>query len=148
MASAILNQSPEKPDIDADAHNRLSGPRKAFFFALGIVMLALGVIGAFLPLMPTTIFLIIAAWAFGRSSTRLERWMLDHPRFGPLLRDWREQGAMPRKAKWMACAGMAVGYAIFFLAAEPQLWLSLVVAAPMIATAVWIIRRPERPALD
>lgn len=118
-------------------------PRRAFYFALGCLMLLLGLIGVVVPLMPTTIFLILAAWAFGRSSTRLENWMLDHPRFGPALRNWREHGAMSRHAKLMACGGMAVGYGLFLAGARPQIWLALAVALPMLACAAWIIARPE-----
>jgi uncharacterized membrane protein YbaN (DUF454 family) len=120
--------------------------RRVGFVALGFVFLALGVIGALLPVMPTTIFLILAAWAFGRSSPRLEAWMLDHPRFGGVLRAWRAHGAIPRRAKWMACAGILFGYAVFFVSAAPSLLLGLVVALAMLACALWIVTRPEGPA--
>ncbi len=126
--------------------SRLDEGRQAGFVALGCLFLLLGFIGALLPVMPTTIFLILAAWCFGRSSPRLERWMLDHPRFGPVLRDWREHGAMPRKAKLMACIGMTVGYALFWMVANPAPWLALAVAAAMLASALWIATRPERNA--
>jgi hypothetical protein len=107
--------------------------RRSWFFAAGVVMLALGVIGAFLPVMPTTIFLILAAWCLGRSSPRLEARLLDHPRFGPVIRDWREYGAMSRRAKWMACLGMALGYCLFWIGARPLSSLAILVAAPMFA---------------
>lgn len=120
--------------------------RQAGFITLGCLFLLLGFIGALLPVMPTTIFLILAAWCFGRSSPRLEAWMLDHQRFGPVLRDWREHGAMPRRAKWLACTGMAIGYAVFWLGAQPASWLALAVAVAMLACAAWIVARPERRA--
>ncbi len=112
------------------------------FFILGILMLALVVIGAFLPVMPTTIFLILATWCFGKSSPRLEAWMLDHPRFGPSLRQWREQGAVPRKAKWFAATGMALGYAIFWIEAKPNWPLASFVAAIMMGAAAYVLSRP------
>lgn len=119
--------------------------RRSLYIALGFVMLALGIIGAFLPVMPTTIFLILSAWFFGRSSPRLEAWLLNHPRFGPTLRAWRENGAVPRKAKIFACLGMAFGYIIFFMAAHPTLLLALLVAAFMLASAAYVVTRPEPP---
>jgi uncharacterized membrane protein YbaN (DUF454 family) len=124
----------------------LHASRRAGFVVLGFVFLALGIIGAFLPVMPTTIFLILAAWSFGRSSPRLEAWMLDHPRFGGVLRDWRAHGAIPRRAKWMACGGIALGYALFWLSGHPPLWLAILVAAAMLACAIWIVTRPEPAA--
>jgi uncharacterized membrane protein YbaN (DUF454 family) len=90
---------------------------KALWLALGCVMLALGVIGAFLPVMPTTIFLILAVGCFSRSSPRLEKWLLDSPTYGPPLRIWREQKAVSRKGKTYACLGMMVGYGIFWWSA-------------------------------
>lgn len=106
-------------------------------------MLLLGLIGIVVPLMPTTIFLILAAWCFGRSSTRLEKWMLDHPRFGPVLREWRERGAMSAYAKTMACSGITLGYLVFLATARPSAWLALFVAFPMLVCAIWIAARPQ-----
>lgn len=131
------------------ADRQHTGPRwrgrlsQAGFLALGLLMLALGIVGAFLPVMPTTIFLILAAWCFARSSARLEAWLLDHPGFGPVIRDWREHGAMSRKAKGMACAGMAAGYGIFLAGARPGLPLAVAVAIFMLGSAAYVVSRPE-----
>ncbi|WP_294281448.1 YbaN family protein [uncultured Sphingomonas sp.] len=113
------------------------------WLALGVLCVGLGIVGALLPLMPTTIFLILAAGCFARSSPRLEAWLLDHPRFGPTLRAWRRDGAMSRRAKGMACGGMAIGYAIFLLTARPNTVLAIVVAFVMIGCATYIGTRPN-----
>jgi uncharacterized membrane protein YbaN (DUF454 family) len=122
-------------------------PRPAAFRLLwllaGFALLGLRIIGAFLPLMPTTIFLILAAGAFARSSTRLETWLLDHPRFGPLILAWRTERAIPRRAKLTAAIGMITGYVIFLVGARPELWLNLVVMAFFLACAAYVLSRPE-----
>nr|WP_313535885.1 YbaN family protein [Sphingomonas sp.] len=118
---------------------RLSRP---LWLVLGLVFVALGFIGALLPLMPTTIFLILAAGCFARSSPQLEAWLLDHPRFGPTLVAWRQQGAIPRKGKAMACAGMALGYGLFAWGARPGPWLAAGVAAAMLGCAWYVLSRP------
>jgi uncharacterized membrane protein YbaN (DUF454 family) len=117
--------------------------RRAGFLALGGLMLALGIIGAFLPVMPTTIFLIVAAWCFGRSSPRLEAWMLDHPRFGLALRQWREEGAVPLRAKLMAAFGMTIGYALFWFGSKPTPLIASIVALFMLSAAAYVVSRPE-----
>jgi uncharacterized membrane protein YbaN (DUF454 family) len=76
------------------------------------------------PLLPTTIFLIAAAWCFARSSPRLEAWLLNHPQFGKTLRDWRSDGAISRPAKMMVCAGMTFGFVVFWFSAHPSLLLA------------------------
>jgi uncharacterized membrane protein YbaN (DUF454 family) len=117
--------------------------------AFGSLMLALGFIGAFLPVMPTTIFLILAAWAFGRSSPRFEAWMLDHPLFGAALRQWREQGAVPQRAKLMAVFGIASGYALFWFGSGPSPVIAIVVALFMVGVALYVVSRPEPdPSLE
>ena len=72
----------------------------------------IGTVNAFVPLLPTTVFWIMAVWAFGRSSPELARLLLDHPRFGPGLRRWRDHRMMSRRAKWLACSAIGVSYAI------------------------------------
>jgi uncharacterized protein len=117
------------------------------WLALGWLFTALGFIGALLPLMPTTIFLILAAGCFARSSPRLESWLLTHPHFGPTLRAWREDGAIGPRAKAMACGGIALGYALFWWGARPSLTVDLIVGAVMAACAAFILSRPApRPA--
>ena len=116
---------------------------RALYLVLGLGFTGLGIAGAFLPLLPTTVFLILAAGCFAKSSPRLEAWILDHKQFGPLVRDWRAHGAIPRKAKVLACAGMAVGFAVFFLSVHPGLWLALAVAAALAGCAAFVVSRPS-----
>ena len=124
----------------------MNGTKRTFYFVLGWVMVALGFIGVLLPVMPTTIFLIIAAWCFSRSSPRLEKWLLEHPVFGPTLVQWREHGAIPKRVKWIACGGMAFGYATFMYIARPSPLLGGVVAVFFIACAAYVLTRPSLAA--
>ena len=118
------------------------------YFCFAWLMLLLAVIGAVLPLMPTTIFLILAAWGFARSSPRLEQWLLDHPRFGPTLRKWRDYGAISTPTKAVACAGMAFGFSVFWLSAHPAPWVVVGVAALMLASALYGVSRPGSNAVS
>lgn len=123
------------------------GPRlgrwtRRLFWALGMLMLVLAIIGAVLPVMPTTIFVILAAACFGRASPRWEAYLLQHPRFGPSLVSWREQGAISAQGKFFACVGIGVGLAIFWWSAAPPLWLGALVSVFMVGCAVWILSRP------
>ncbi len=113
------------------------------YLALGAAFVALGFIGAFLPVLPTTPFLILAAACFARSSERLEAWLLDHPRFGPLLRAWRDRGAIPRRAKAMAVAGSALGFAVFWHAGATAPWAVATAAALMLGGMAYVLSRPS-----
>ena len=116
---------------------------RVVYFCMGWVLVALGVIGAVTPLLPTTIFLIGAAGCFGRSSPRLEAWLLDHPTFGKPLRDWRASGAISRPAKIMACAGMTFGFVVFWFSAHPSLLLAAGAAVLLLACAAYVVSRPS-----
>lgn len=124
-----------------------SRPLRLAWLAAGFGFVALGVIGALLPLMPTTIFLILAAGCFARSSPRLEAKLLNHPKFGPSLRAWRAEGAISRKGKFWACAGMALGMLLFVLGAHPEIWVSVLVGAILLACAAWVLTRPTPSTL-
>jgi uncharacterized membrane protein YbaN (DUF454 family) len=112
---------------------------------LAWMMVGLGIAGIFLPLLPTTPFLLLAAWLFSRCSPRLERWLLDHPLFGRPLRDWRQDGAISRRAKIWAASLMALGFALFWLRLEPSAPVASAVAAIMLVAGAFIVSRPEPP---
>lgn len=109
---------------------------------LALSSLVLGIVGAFLPVLPTVPFVLLAAWAGGKGWPALEQWLLAHPRLGPPIHRWREHGAVPRRAKWAASGMMALSALVLALSAVP-LWLKLVLPALMATVAAWLWRRPE-----
>lgn len=73
--------------------------KRLIWLAIGIIAVGLGAIGVFLPLLPTTPFVLLAAFAFARSSPRLHNWLVEHRVFGPLIENWRKYGAIGPTAK-------------------------------------------------
>jgi uncharacterized protein len=110
--------------------------------ALALVCTVLGIAGALLPLLPTTPFLLVAAWAGGKGWPQLEAWLVAHPRWGPPIRRWRDHRAVPRSAKWLASATMVASVAAIAASSAP-LALKLGVPLFMLAVATWLWRRPE-----
>ena len=108
-------------------------------------MFATGVVGAFLPVLPTTPFLLVALWCFSKSSPRLEAWLLNHPRFGKSLRNWREHGAIPQRAKIAAVSLMTMSYLIYVVILAPLALYALIVAVVMIGAGTFVVTRPSPP---
>ena len=127
--------------IDHDAAeravDRLPGPvRRGVYFATGAASVVFGVVGIFLPVWPTTCFLLLAGWCFARSSPRAERWLHENRLFGRYLRDYRERGIIsPRVRRNSLLVMWTFIGASAFLVAE-RLWivaLLLIVAAMVTA---------------
>jgi uncharacterized protein len=115
--------------------------QRAAWAGAGGLCLVLGVIGIFVPLLPTTPFVLLAAFCFSRGSTRVERWLLAHPRFGPMVVDWRARRAVPRRAKQLATLMMTLGSAwSWWVMPAPWRWLPPLCCA---AVALWLWRLPD-----
>ncbi|MFD1913659.1 YbaN family protein [Halodurantibacterium flavum] len=110
--------------------------------AAGLVSVALGLVGAVLPLMPTVPFMLLAAFCFARSSERLHHWLITHPRFGSAIVDWQERRAISRRAKQMATLSMAAGIAISWALSVPAAILATQVAV-LVCVAAFLWSRPE-----
>jgi uncharacterized protein len=118
---------------------------RAGWLAGGLVAVAVGSIGIVVPGLPTTVFFIVAAWCFSHSSPRLERWVLNLPRIGPIVRDYRAGLGMPRRAKAIAISMIAVFVTfsvVLFIGSWP--WRLVVVALGAIGVAYITLRVPTR----
>ena len=116
-----------------------------FWLSLGFASVGLAVIGIVLPLLPTTPFLLMAAFCFSRSSQRFHDWLLDHPRLGPGIRTWRAHGAIGRRAKFAAIGALAGALGLTVLVGlEP--WIIGVQALVALCVATFILTRPDGPA--
>lgn len=111
---------------------------------LALVFVGLALIGIALPGMPTTVFLLLAAWAAGRGWPRLNRWLLQHPRLGPPIHHWREHRAVPRRAKCLAALSMTLSMLLICLSALP-LWCKWLLPLLIAAVLCWLLTRQEGP---
>ncbi|WP_235830070.1 YbaN family protein [Algihabitans albus] len=123
--------------------SRLS-PLRLFWLAVGVSALALGGLGAALPLLPTTPFMLLAAFAFARSSERLHDWLLGHRVFGPLIRDWRVYGAIGRRAKIFGLLSIAAVLGLSLTMNTPP-WVLAVQVVVLGLSATFILSRPSPP---
>lgn len=114
---------------------------------LGWVCVALGIVGLAVPLMPGTVFLIVAAACFARSSPRFEQWLMTHPRLGPPVVAWRLHGAIPPKIKLIAVTSMLLSGGLLWMSGAPRMVAAGVTLA-LVAVAIFIVTRPAGPKDD
>ncbi|WP_300543597.1 YbaN family protein [Maricaulis sp.] len=118
--------------------------RRMMWLGSGYLCVGLAVAGAALPLLPTTPFLLLALFAFARSSPRLHAWLLEHRQFGPVIRNWRDHGSIDRRSKWLAMTAMTAALALS-VALGLKLQIILVQSIVMVAAATFILTRPHGP---
>jgi len=115
---------------------------RAFWAVLGCLALTLGAIGIVLPLLPTVPFLLLAAFCFARSSTRMHDWLMRHRIFGPPIRDWQRAGAIGRRAKILATGSLLLVFSLSLALGLRPLILAIQ-AVTLCTVALFIWTRPE-----
>ncbi len=121
---------------------------RALYLTAGLLFVLLGIIGVVLPLLPTTPFLLVAAFCFSRSSETLHQYLLNHRLFGHLIRDWEKYGVIPFKIKLLSTTLMLtmISYPLLFLTIHPGL---KALAAGSVLFALWYIwSRPSEPLIS
>ncbi len=114
---------------------------RAIWFVVAVASLVLGAVGVVVPVLPTTPFLLLAAYAATRSSTRLHTWLVEHRLFGPVITDWQANRTVSRRAKVTATVTMAASAVVLFVVGTA--WIALAVTALMATVATWLWLRPE-----
>ncbi len=130
------------PHSSTDAAPARSALARWAYKLLALLSLALGILGVFLPVLPTTPFILLAAWAATRGSPTLLAWLESHPMFGQMLRDWRRGGVVSRKAKWSATIVMASS-ALIILVLVRKPFVQVVAIGCMAGVLAWLWKRPE-----
>jgi uncharacterized protein len=114
------------------------------WIGVGSGAVVLGTAGLVVPLLPTTPFLLVATWAFARSSPSLHHWLVTHRRFGPAIRDWQHHRAISRRAKAFAMLAIAATVATSLALGVGPLILSVQLAV-LACVSLFILTRPDRP---
>ena len=117
--------------------------KRTILISLGWLCVGLGFVGIFVPGIPTTIFLIIALWAFTKSSKKLRYWLLNHKRFGPILNNWQEHKVVPRRAKILMVVLMSLAVVLFYYSLQ-NLYLTIGLIIILVSVAIYVISLPSK----
>lgn len=120
---------------------------KPLYLLLGWLFFALGATGVVIPGLPTVPFMLVALWAFSRSSARFHDWLYSHPLFGPPLQRWRDHRVIPVRAKVLAVVTMTISLAYMIFVADVSTWVVVVTVLVMISAATYILSQPSQVAV-
>ena len=118
---------------------------KPLLFLLGWCFFGLGAVGVVVPGLPTTPFMLLALWAFSKSSKRFHDWLYNHPLFGPPLQKWERHGVISLPVKVFAILAMVGALSYMTLWAQVPAWVTVATAAPMAYGAYFILGKPSKP---
>jgi len=119
---------------------------RIFWLLTGLASVVIGAVGVVLPLLPTTPFLLIAAFAFARSSARLDRWLRGHPSFGSLIENWDREGSIDRRTKRIALVVLLLTPVASWFIGAPS-WVIIVQIVVLSGAALFILTRPSPSAV-
>lgn len=117
--------------------------KEGLFNILGVLSLVLGVIGAFLPILPTTPFILLSSYLFSKGSPRFHKWLVENPYFGKIILNWEKNGVINKKVKFIAVSTLVTLVIWIGLFALYDLWLKVLVSAILVITAAYILTRPS-----
>lgn len=113
------------------------------YFCLGWLFFAIGVAGAFLPVLPTTPFMLLALWMFSRSSQRFHDWLYQHRIFGPPLQRWQQYRVIPWTAKAVSVSMMSISFVLMVMYSPMPWWSHLLVGIVMLYGAWFVLSKPS-----
>jgi len=118
---------------------------RPLLFTLGWLLFALGFVGAFVPVLPTTPLMLLALWCFSRSSDRFHNWLYNHGVFGPPLQQWQQHRVIPRTAKFVAVFFMTASLIYVFGFLDTPVWVKVLMSATMAIGFWFILTKPSSP---
>jgi uncharacterized membrane protein YbaN (DUF454 family) len=141
---AARDEAANRRDYSHEVREHDSLALRLILAGLGAVCVLLGLAGIFLPVLPTTPFLLLAAALFARSSSRVYNWLLNHSLLGPIILEWREHRSMPRRAKRTALALIALSFTVSIVFFVPSWQGQLAMGLAGVVLWLWIYRIPTR----
>jgi len=118
---------------------------KHVYFSLGWLFFSIGALGVFLPVLPTTPFMILALWSFSKSSEKFHHWLYHHRLFGPSLKLWDKYRVIPSLVKIVALTFIIISMTCLVIFSTLESWLKVMTGVFMLSAAVYILGKPSRP---
>lgn len=121
--------------------------KTVFFNIIGVISFGLGILGIFLPLLPTTCFMILSAWAFAKSSPIFHAWLYYKSPFSESIQNWQQHRVIPSRVKWIASASISVSYTITVMLVE-NIYILSGIGIGLLGLIFYLLSKPSKPISD